>query len=199
MDNWHAEAARFTPGLRVKLWPAGELDSFLDRLGEADLHVLNYSQLRMLGESLAPVSLAGGDSRRRPVHQEPQLADRPGGARPARRAPAGALGHAHREPAAGSLEPDGVCHARRARQPRTISPGSTTPKTIPSPAGAWPRGCGRSCCAAPKSQVAKDLPDRIEEDLYCEIEGEQQTLYRAELKRAQQMLLKVKTQKQLAE
>ena len=49
-----------------------------------------------------------------------------------------------------------------------------------------------------KSQVAKDLPDRIEEDLYCEIEGEQKTLYRAELKRAQQLLLKVKTQKQLA-
>ena len=40
-----------------------------------------------------------------------------------------------------------------------------------------------------KSQVAKDLPDRIEEDVYCEIEGEQKTLYRAELKRAQQLLL----------
>ncbi|MFM8361014.1 MAG: DEAD/DEAH box helicase, partial [Verrucomicrobiota bacterium] len=39
----------------------------------------------------------------------------------------------------------------------------------------------------------RDLPDRVEEDLYCEIEGEQQKLYRAELKRAQQMLLKVST------
>jgi SNF2 family DNA or RNA helicase len=50
-----------------------------------------------------------------------------------------------------------------------------------------------------KSQVAKDLPDRIEEDLFCEIEGEQQMLYRAELKRAQQLLLSIKTQKELAE
>ena len=50
-----------------------------------------------------------------------------------------------------------------------------------------------------KAQVAKDLPDRIEEDLFCEIEGEQKTLYRAELKRAQQLLLAVKTQKELAE
>jgi SNF2 family DNA or RNA helicase len=50
-----------------------------------------------------------------------------------------------------------------------------------------------------KSQVAKDLPDRIEEDLFCEIEDEQKALYRAELKHAQQMLLKVQTQKQLAE
>jgi SNF2 family DNA or RNA helicase len=50
-----------------------------------------------------------------------------------------------------------------------------------------------------KSQVAKDLPDRIEEDLFCEIEGEQKTLYRAELKRAQQLLLRVKTQKEMAQ
>ncbi|MFN7141664.1 MAG: DEAD/DEAH box helicase, partial [Limisphaerales bacterium] len=44
----------------------------------------------------------------------------------------------------------------------------------------------------------QDLPERIEEDLSCEMEGEQQTLYRAELKRAQQMLLRITTQKQLA-
>jgi len=49
-----------------------------------------------------------------------------------------------------------------------------------------------------KTQVAKDLPDRIEEDLFCEIEGEQKTLYRAELKHAQQLLLGIKTQQELA-
>ncbi len=46
MDNWHAEAARFTPALRVKAWPAAELSGLAARLGEADLHVLNYAQLR---------------------------------------------------------------------------------------------------------------------------------------------------------
>lgn len=46
-----------------------------------------------------------------------------------------------------------------------------------------------------KAQVAKDLPDRIEEDLFCEIEADQKTLYRAELKRAQQLLLSLKTQR----
>src|SRR2546430_16854212 len=50
-----------------------------------------------------------------------------------------------------------------------------------------------------KGQVAKDLPDRIEEDLFCEIEGEQKALYRAELKRAQQMLLRIQTQKDFAQ
>ena len=48
-----------------------------------------------------------------------------------------------------------------------------------------------------KSQVATDLPERVEEDLLCELEGEQKLLYRAELKRAQQMLLKVKTENSL--
>jgi SNF2 family DNA or RNA helicase len=50
-----------------------------------------------------------------------------------------------------------------------------------------------------KSQVAKDLPDRVEEDLFCEIEGEQKTLYRAELKKAQALLLGIQTQKELAQ
>jgi SNF2 family DNA or RNA helicase len=50
-----------------------------------------------------------------------------------------------------------------------------------------------------KTQVAQDLPDRVEEDLFCEMESEQKTLYRAELKHAQQMLLHVTTQKELNE
>jgi SNF2 family DNA or RNA helicase len=50
-----------------------------------------------------------------------------------------------------------------------------------------------------KGQVARDLPDRIEEDLFCEIEGEQKSLYRAEIKAAQQLLLRIKTQKELAQ
>lgn len=48
-----------------------------------------------------------------------------------------------------------------------------------------------------KNQVARDLPPRTEEDLLCELEGKQETLYRAELKRAQQMLLRIKTNKEL--
>jgi SNF2 family DNA or RNA helicase len=48
-----------------------------------------------------------------------------------------------------------------------------------------------------KGQVAKDLPDRVEEDLLCEMEGEQKTLYTAELKRARQLILGLKSNKQL--
>jgi SNF2 family DNA or RNA helicase len=44
-----------------------------------------------------------------------------------------------------------------------------------------------------KAQVAPELPDRIEEDLLCEMEPAQLNCYRAELKKAQQQLLLLKT------
>ena len=48
-----------------------------------------------------------------------------------------------------------------------------------------------------KNEVARDLPDRVEEDILVEFEGTQAALYKAELKRARAQLLKVETSKQL--
>ena len=48
-----------------------------------------------------------------------------------------------------------------------------------------------------KSQVAQDLPDRVEEDLSCEMEGVQKRLYDAEFKKARALLLKVQTKTDL--
>ena len=45
--------------------------------------------------------------------------------------------------------------------------------------------------------MTTNLPERSEEDLLCELEGEQATLYRAELKRARAALLNIKTNKEL--
>jgi hypothetical protein len=198
MDNWHAEAAQFTPGLRVKLWPAGKLDALGDHLGEADLHVLNYAQLRLLGESLAPVRwlaviLDEGQYIKNPNSQTAQVAR--------------ALQAGHRLVLTGT-----------PIENRLLDLWSLMTFAMPGVLGSRahfarlydakddPFGRRRlSARVRPfllrrtKSQVAKDLPDRIEEDLLCEIEGEQKTLYRAELKRAQQLLLAIKTQKELAE
>ena len=69
------------------------------------------------------------------------------------------------------------------------SPGSTTPKDDPLARRRLAARVRPFLLRRTKAQVAKDLPDRIEEDLFCEMEGEQKTLYRAELKRAQQLLL----------
>ncbi|MFM8982400.1 MAG: DEAD/DEAH box helicase, partial [Spartobacteria bacterium] len=48
-----------------------------------------------------------------------------------------------------------------------------------------------------KSEVASDLPERVEEDIIVEMEGTQAKLYQAELKRARAQLLKAETDKQL--
>jgi len=47
-----------------------------------------------------------------------------------------------------------------------------------------------------KGQVARDLPSRMEEEILCELEGPQRTLYDAELKHTRQMLLRVKSARQ---
>jgi hypothetical protein len=79
MDNWRAEAARFLSSLRVRVWPARELNDLPVRTDTADLHVINYSQLRLLGESLAPVRwlaviLDEGQYIKNPGSQTAQLA-----------------------------------------------------------------------------------------------------------------------------
>jgi SNF2 family DNA or RNA helicase len=48
-----------------------------------------------------------------------------------------------------------------------------------------------------KSEVASDLPDRVEEDLVIELEGTQAALYLAELKRARAQLLKAEKNQEL--
>ena len=48
-----------------------------------------------------------------------------------------------------------------------------------------------------KNEVARDLPDRVEEDIIVEMEGTQSKLYQAELKRARAQMLKVETSKDL--
>jgi hypothetical protein len=197
MDNWQAEATHFTPGLRVKLWPASEVDTLPDRLGEADVHVLNYTQLRLAGERLAPVRwqvviLDEGQYIKNPSSQTARFAR--------------ALHAEHRLVLTGTpienrlldlwslmgFAMPGVL-GHRAQFARTYDSKSDPLGRRRLSARVRPFLLRRT-----KVQVAKDLPDRTEEDLFCEIEGEQKALYRAEFKRAQQMLLSIKTQKELA-
>ncbi|MFM1767732.1 MAG: hypothetical protein RJA22_261 [Verrucomicrobiota bacterium] len=195
-DNWRAEAARFVPGLRVKVWGAGELESMPEHLRDADLHVLNYAQLRTLGDALAAarwlaVILDEGQYIKNPSSQTAEVAR--------------TLQAAHRLVLTGT-----------PIENRLLDLWSLMSFAMPGALGTR-AGFGRLFDAKEdpfarrrlaarvrpfllrrtKAQVAKDLPDRIEEDLFCEMEGAQKILYRAELKRAQQMLLRVQTQKQL--
>jgi hypothetical protein len=191
-DNWHAEAVKFFPTLKVRCWPAGELKSFAGMLASADLHVLNYSQLRLVGEDLARerflvVILDEGQYIKNPSSQTAQIARQ--------------LKSEHRLVLSGT-----------PIENRLLDLWSLMSFAMPGALGSRAEfgrlydakgdPFARQRLAArvrpflirrTKAQVARDLPDRVEEDLFCELEGGQKTLYRAELKRAQAMLLGVKT------
>jgi SNF2 family DNA or RNA helicase len=191
-DNWQAEAAKFFPDLKVRVWAPSELKSFAGMLSSADLHVLNYSQLRLVGDDLArqqfqAVILDEGQYIKNPSSLTAQVARR---LRAEHRlilsgtpienrlldlwslmnfAMPGALGNRAEFGRLYDVKTDPFARQRLAARVRPFLIRRT------------------------KAQVAPDLPDRMEEDLFCELEGEQKTLYRAELKRAQAMLLGVKT------
>jgi len=191
-DNWHSEAVKFFPTLKVRVWSASELSSVAGLLASADLHVLNYSQLRQVGEDLArerfqAVILDEGQYIKNPSSQTAQVARQ--------------LRAEHRLILSGT-----------PIENRLLDLWSLMSFAMPGALGtraefgrlydAKGDPFARQRLAArvrpflirrTKAQVAKDLPDRVEEDLFCELEGEQKTLYRAELKRAQAMLLGVKT------
>ncbi|MGO8678382.1 MAG: DEAD/DEAH box helicase [Limisphaerales bacterium] len=197
MDNWQAEAARFTPALRVKVWPAAKLHSFATGLDQADLHVLNYAQLRSLGETLAPLSWLAV------ILDEGQYIKNPSShtARVAR-----TLRTRNRLVLSGTPIENRLLDLwslMNFAMPGLLGNRAQFAKLYDGKDDPFARR-RLSARVRPfllrrtKGQVAKDLPDRIEEDLFCEIEGEQKTLYRAELKRAQQMLLALQTQQELA-
>ena len=197
MDNWRAETEKFTPSLRVKVWPAAGIDTFMQELSSADLHVINYNQLRILGEMLSPVEwqaviLDEGQYIKNPSSQTAQIAR---GLKAKQRlvltgtpienrlldlwslmafAMPGMLGNRSQFGRLYDSKEDPMSRRRLSARVRPFLLRRT------------------------KGQVAKDLPERIEEDILCEMETEQKALYTAELKRAQQLLLKVQTQKQLA-
>ena len=60
--------------------------------------------------------------------------------------------HADREPPARYVEPHGLRHARRARQPHVFQEPLRPPQGHRLRRTAWPPGCVRSCSAAPRGR-----------------------------------------------
>ncbi len=197
-DNWRAESERFAAGLRVKVWGANELKGFSKGLSTADLHVINYNQLRSVGEEIEPVQwlaviLDEGQYIKNPSSITAMIAR--------------SLRAQHRLVLSGTPIENRLMDLwslMSFAMPGALGSRAQFTKLYDSKEDPFARR-RLSARVRPfllrrtKTQVAKDLPERTEEDLFCEIEGEQKTLYRAELKRAQQLLLRLTTQKQLAE
>lgn len=197
MDTWRAEASKFAPSMRVKIWAAHELPEVMTRLGEGDLHVVNYSELRLGRPSLSQVQWLAA------ILDEGQYIKNPNSltAQAAR-----SLRAHYRLILSGTPIENRLLDLWSLMQfamPGILSSRAHFARLYSTEGDPFAR---RRLAARvrpflirrTKAQVAKDLPARIEEDLYCEIEGEQLALYRAELKRAQQILLGLKTQKELA-
>jgi hypothetical protein len=197
-DNWLAEGTRFAPSLKVHLLNRGEPGAAALKAAraEADVVVINYAQLRILAKELvaAPWLAAILDEAQSIKNPDSQTA----------RA-AFALKAGHRLALSGTpienrlldlwsimgFAMPGVL-GRRADFSRNFDQRTDPFARRRVAARVRPFVLRRT-----KAEVAKDLPERIEEDLYCEFEGTQEQLYRAELKRARAALLHVQTATQL--
>jgi SNF2 family DNA or RNA helicase len=198
MDNWRAEAERFVPGLRVALWHGTDPAKLPDALRDTDVLVLNYTQLRAVGEGLRDTRWLAA------ILDEGQYIKNPDSqtAQAARSLPAEYRLTLSGTPIENRLLD--LWSLMAFAMPGMLGNRAHFAKRYDQPADPLAR---RRLVARvrpfllrrTKAQVAADLPDRVEEDLYCELEGHQKTLYQAEYKRARQMLLNIHTRAELNE
>lgn len=193
-DNWRAEATRFLPELRVRAWRTDDVKGF--KSDATDLHILNYNQLRILGDVLPKIEfhaiiLDEGQYIKNPMSVTAMIASK--------------LRTHHRLVLSGTPIENKLMDLWSLMN--FAMPGALGSRTefqrlyeVKGDPYARQRLAARVrpfLLRRTKTQVAKDLPDRIEEDLFCEMEGDQRTMYRAELKRAQSTLLGIQTPKAL--
>jgi hypothetical protein len=195
--NWQSEAAKFLPDLSVQVWSQGTAKALKTATSNADLIVLNYAQLRVMSDELSKrpwftVILDEAQAIKNPDSQTARAACQ--------------LQADHRLALSGTpvenrlldlwsilaFAMPGVLGQRAKFAKQYDKAGDDRFARRRLAARVRPFLLRRT-----KNQVAKDLPPRTEEDLLCHLEGKQETLYQAELKRARQMLLKVGSTKEL--
>lgn len=194
--NWQSELGRFLPKWRSHVWRGDSAVSLETAMKVADVLVVNYAQLRRLQEPLEAVQwnavvLDEAQAIKNPESQTAQGARR--------------LKADHRLALTGTpienrlldlwsilaFAMPGVL-GNRAQFQRSFGSAEDPLARRRLAARVRPFLLRRT-----KSQVAQDLPDRVEEDLSCEMEGVQKHLYDAEFKKARALLLKVQTKTDL--
>ena len=198
VDNWRTEAARFAPSLRVTILGKGGCDaSALDEARKnSDIVVMNYVHLRLLEKEASNVPW------RAVILDEAQAIKNPDSATAKA---AWALNSPHRIALSGTPIENRLLDLwsiMSFTMPGVLGLRGAFGKTYDQRADPFAR---RRLAARTrpfilrrtKGEVAKDLPDRIEEDIICEMDSVQATLYRAELKRARMALLKLTTKADL--
>ncbi|MSU47606.1 MAG: DEAD/DEAH box helicase [Opitutus sp.] len=197
--NWQLETARFAPSLTTTAFTSSlvtpAVGGAIALLTTLDSHLLiaNYTQLRLHANTFAieawdAVILDEGQNIKNPASATAQAAR--------------ALRTAHRLVLTGTPIENRLLDLWSLfafAQPGLLG-GQNAFKRLyndkADPTGARTRLAQRVrhfMLRRTKSQVARDLPLRIEEELVVELDGEQRRLYDAELKRTRQLLLGVKS------
>ena len=170
LDVWYSEAEKFTPELRVKILKNRD-DINVDHIqNNVDMLVLNYAQLRVCGEELGGIKwlttiLDEGQQIKNPRLESSQVRPRTGFPEPPR-----PYGNADREPPARHVVPDGICDARRTRQPRPTSRNALIRGKTHFPRTRLASRLRPFLLRRTKLQVAQDLPPRTEEEVYSKME-----------------------------
>ena len=191
VTNWLREMDKFAPSLKHALWHGGDRKEREDELKEADVVVTSYALLRRDEELLSKLDL------RYAILDEAQQIKNPlsATARAAKRL------RADRR-----LALSGTPIENRLSEIWSIfdfvSPGLLGPLDKFEERYSRPIDAGDQKAAArlratihpfilrrTKSEVAKDLPEKIESDQYCELAGEQGALYAAVLKEVRAQVL----------
>jgi len=188
--NWPLEAARFAPTLHPIAFSLGSLHTTASGPG-AHLVIANYAQLRLNADALAAshwdvVILDEGQNIKNPGSATAHAAR--------------ALRASHRLVLTGTPVENRLLDLWSLfafAMPGLLGSQSNFKRLYDDrsdPESARTRLASRVrhfLLRRAKSQVARDLPPRIEEEIVCELEGPQRVLYDAELKRARQILLGV--------
>jgi SNF2 family DNA or RNA helicase len=194
-ENWSQEAARFFPQLRTRTWKTGDIEEKIDP-ASFDLLIINYAQLRNRSDALQAVAWLAiivdeAQNIKNPNSQSTQVLR--------------SL-HANQRIALTGTPIENrlmdLWSIFSFAMPGALGTRASFSRTFDNPKDLFARR-RLSARTRPfllrrtKNEVAKDLPERIEEDFTIELEGIQQKLYQAELKRARAHLLKARIPGQL--
>ena len=188
IDVWADEAAKFAPALRLRIPRNGDPVPGEGHLGEADLFVLNYAQLRIQADVLERVPwlaviLDEGQQIKNPDSKAARVSRQ--------------LKADHRLVLTGTPIENRLLDLwslMAFSMPGVLGNRAYFSKRFDrrKDADAQQRLAGRLrpfLIRRTKRQVAQDLPPRTEEDVFCAMEGRQKELYAAELMRIQKVLL----------
>ncbi len=187
-DNWVQEPKKFNTGLSASLFRSSD-----SGFGEANIVVTNYAQLRLnadlfLEEEWDAIVLDEAQYIKSPTSQTSKVAYKLKGRN--RLALTGT-------PIENSLMD--LWSIMRFAMPRLFGPLPTFQANYGNGSGSDALGDLRQrmrpfLLRRLKQDVAKELPARIEKDIYCDLEGKQRELYDEELAKARAMLKAAKGQ-----